>query len=103
MKLVFLITFLLVTAHCTPVREFHSGIHHDHFLNWKRIQRMRPCRLHRLYLQRFYELFNTCRKPPTNRRTTIVPMLPFSPITEITPSLTPNPTGSFTPDRRGDS
>nr|XP_058922097.1 endotoxic shock protective protein U9-ORF-like [Kogia breviceps] len=106
MKVVFLISFLLVTAHCTPVREFHSGIRHDHFLNWKGIhQRMSPCRLllRHLFLQRFYDIFNTCRKARMNRRTTVVPTLPFPPITDIAPPLTPNPTGSYTPDRRGDS
>ncbi|CAI9172127.1 unnamed protein product [Rangifer tarandus platyrhynchus] len=83
MKVVFLIAFLLVMAHCTPVREFNPGIRHDYFLNWQ-------------------------RKPPMNRGTTTDSMLPFSPVTETAPPLTSTPSGLFTPsgpstpDRRGD-
>ncbi|XP_069450498.1 endotoxic shock protective protein U9-ORF-like [Ovis canadensis] len=111
MKVVFLITFLLVTAHCTPVQEFYPGIHQDYFLNWQRIHhRMRPYQrfLYHTCLQRLYELCNTCRKPPVNRQTTTDSMLPFSPATEIGPPLTPTPpgpftpSGPFTPDTRGD-
>ncbi|XP_070117876.1 endotoxic shock protective protein U9-ORF-like [Equus przewalskii] len=90
MKVVFLITFLLVTAHCAPVQEFHPAILYHQFLHWKQLQRL-------------YKLLNNCRKPPMNSRTTMVPTPPFPPITEIAPPLTSNPPVPPTPDRRGDS
>ncbi|XP_070314382.1 endotoxic shock protective protein U9-ORF-like [Odocoileus virginianus] len=111
MKVVFLIAFLLVMAHCAPVREFNPGIRHDYFLNWQRIHhRMSSYQLflYHKYLQRLYELCNAFRKPPVNRGTTIDSMLSFSPVTETAPPLTSTPSGLFTPsgpstpDRRGD-
>ncbi|VCX34785.1 unnamed protein product [Gulo gulo] len=86
MKVVILITFLLVTAHCTPIRELHSARPYHPLLCLK-------------LLQRLSKSWSTCRKPPISRPTTIVPMPPFPPITP----LNPDKTVPRTPDRRGDS
>ncbi|XP_076793835.1 endotoxic shock protective protein U9-ORF-like, partial [Arvicanthis niloticus] len=58
------------------------------YLNWKQCQR-------------FCEFLKICRKPPVNRRTTVVPSFPVT--TEADPSLTGGPPAPLTPDRRGDS
>ncbi|XP_076998923.1 endotoxic shock protective protein U9-ORF-like [Tamandua tetradactyla] len=87
MKVVFLVAFLLITAHCARVREFHYGIYH---------------RLSLQQLRKFRELC-ICRKPPVNRRTTVGPMPTVPPTVETEPPLTLTPPVPLTGNRRGDS
>ncbi|XP_060234723.1 endotoxic shock protective protein U9-ORF-like [Meriones unguiculatus] len=89
MKVVVLMAFLVLTAHCVPVSRFPGRIIFCYpFLRWKSCQRL--C-----------ERLNICRKPPMNRRTTMVPSFP--PTTEADLSLTWSPPAPTTPARRGDS
>ncbi|EDL88607.1 rCG60446 [Rattus norvegicus] len=89
MKVVLLMAFLVLTAHCVPVSRFPGRIvFYCPFFNW-------------MQCQRFYEFLRLCRKPPVNRRTTMVPS--FRTTTEADLSLTGGPLSPLTPDRRGDT
>uniref|UniRef100_A0A8C8TRF8 cDNA sequence U90926 n=1 Tax=Peromyscus maniculatus bairdii TaxID=230844 RepID=A0A8C8TRF8_PERMB len=89
MKVLMLMGFLVLTAHCVPVSRFPGKIILCYpFLNWKQCQRL--C-----------ESLKLCGKPPRNRTTPTAPS--FLPTKKTNFSLTVSPPVPLTPDRRGDS
>ncbi|XP_059131215.1 endotoxic shock protective protein U9-ORF-like isoform X4 [Peromyscus eremicus] len=88
MKVLMLMAFLVLAAHCVPVSRFPGKIILCYpFLHSKCL--------------RLCESLKLCGKPRTNRTTPMAPS--FSPTKKPNFSLTGSPPAPLTPDRRGDS